>query len=108
MCIFFSLSYPDESCEFREKRKSASLLCISSEKEKEMQLKNRSHVATQTSLEEAARSDEQQVYDTDETGRLSNLECGGDSAEATVERKANESDNGDAEIIDNDESGKED
>lgn len=103
---------PDEreGCELREKKKSASLLCISSEKE--MQLKNRSHVATQTSLEEASRPvDEQQVYDPNEAGHSDNLEHGGEHiVQATVEHKmmANELDTADIEIIDNDESGKED
>lgn len=78
-----------------------------------MQLKNRSHVATQTSLEETSRQDEQQVYDSNETGHSNNLEngCGGGSVEAaTVERKmtADELDTADIEIIDNDDSGKED
>lgn len=83
-----------------------------------MQLKNRSHVATQTSLEEVSRQEEQ-VYDANETGHSkNNLESGGGgggggnrhSVTATVEREmtANELETADIEIIDNDESGKED
>lgn len=98
-----------EACELRtEKKKSASLLCISSERE--MQLKNRSHVATQTSLEEASKRDEQQVYESTETGHSDNLATNDRGEEpATMERQMMaELDTADIEIIDNDESVKED
>lgn len=79
-----------------------------------MQLKNRSHVATQTSLtslDKASKRDEQQVYESTETGHSDNLEANGRAGEqATMEGQmmSPELDTADIEIIDNDASVKED